>query len=205
MNTEQIFPTTLVETFIGDRFSSWVIELREVLLDIERDYPALKSGEARKSNVGGFRSSDHLFKNVHPSIVKVKEAFVKAVENAVRYSHFRSGEEIEVYDEFAWCNINRYGDYNTTHTHPESHWSGIFYVTDIETVKGYPNSGLLELVDPRPAAGVMPVPGFDYGLKQYRIPQAGNLIVFPSWLQHSVHPSMSSMPRISIAMNCKVR
>ena len=43
-----------------------------------------------------------------------------------------------------WANINPTYSYNKTHTHPNSMWSGVYYI------KVPKNSGKLFLEDPRP-------------------------------------------------------
>ena len=48
-----------------------------------------------------------------------------------------------------WANINYPGSYNKQHIHPNSQWSGVYYV------KVPKNSGRLFVEDPRPGPNIM--------------------------------------------------
>ena len=64
-----------------------------------------------------------------------------------------------------------------------------------------PLSGLLEFLDPRPAASAVAAPGDPYG-NPFRIrPQAGMLVIFLSWLEHWVHPYAGQTPRVAVSFN----
>ena len=80
-----------------------------------------------------------------------------------------------------WANINPTYSYNKTHTHPNSMWSGVYYI------KVPKKSGKLFLEDPRPGPNThMPrrVEGMPEAL--WRVcayePAEGRMIFFPSWL-----------------------
>ncbi len=64
-----------------------------------------------------------------------------------------------------------------------------------------PLSGVLEFLDPRAGVDAVTAPGDPYG-EPFRVrPQAGLLIVFPSWLYHWVHPYTGQTPRIAVSFN----
>ncbi len=100
-----------------------------------------------------------------------------------------------------WANINYQGGYNQSHIHPNSLFSGAYYV------KAQPNSGRLSLMDPRPGVQqVMPnrKPGNlprELWRETYYKPLPGRLIMFPSWLWHKVEPNKSNDIRISVSFN----
>ena len=59
----------------------------------------------------------------------------------------------------------------------------------------------LEFLDPRAGVEAVTAPGDPYG-EPFRVrPQAGLLVVFPSWLYHWVHPYAGQTPRIAISFN----
>lgn len=109
-----------------------------------------------------------------------------------------------------WANVSPSGASNEAHVHPGVVWSAVYYVED-----GYGGSGSTELggelvlYDPRmPFVRMLP---FDV---RYRRPDgrpadsqtsirptAGQIVMFPPWLLHSVHPFRGEGERISIAMN----
>ena len=64
-----------------------------------------------------------------------------------------------------------------------------------------PLSGILEFLDPRAGVDAVTAPGDPYG-EPFRVrPQAGLIVVFPSWLYHWVHPYAGQTPRIAISFN----
>jgi len=100
-----------------------------------------------------------------------------------------------------WANINPPGGYNQMHLHPNSLFSGAYYV------KASPNSGRLALMDPRPGVqqnmptrkkGKLPR---ELWREAYYDAVPGRLIMFPSWLWHKVEPNQSNDIRISVSFN----
>jgi uncharacterized protein (TIGR02466 family) len=100
-----------------------------------------------------------------------------------------------------WANINPPGGYNNSHIHPNSLFSGAYYV------KAKPNSGRLALMDPRPGVQqIMPTrkPGKmprELWRDAYYDAVPGRLIMFPSWLWHKVELNQSNDVRISVSFN----
>ena len=100
-----------------------------------------------------------------------------------------------------WINVNPKGGSNLIHSHPNSHWSGVLYIQQPNDVTG--NSGMIEFINPnqegRDLAGLLPKNGFD-PIMRIR-PKAGQMVIFPSYLLHSVYPNDSDQDRITIAFN----
>ena len=104
-----------------------------------------------------------------------------------------------------WANINYPGAYNRQHTHPNSLWSGVYYV------KVPKDSGKLFLEDPRPAANVIE------GQRLKKLPPPllrvvyypateGQMIMFPAWVPHGVEMNESKDEgekawRVSVSFN----
>ena len=100
-----------------------------------------------------------------------------------------------------WANINPPGGSNRAHQHPNSLWSGVYW---IKTPK---NCGQLKIDDPRSVA-CMTRPRQKDTKKPDRLwrethyePVAGRCIMFPSWLMHCVDPNESNDIRISVSFN----
>ena len=100
-----------------------------------------------------------------------------------------------------WANINPPGGMNRAHQHPNSLWSGVYYI------KAPKNSGHLKIDDPRASAAMVrpnqkkgPVPPRLFRETHYE-PVAGRCIMFPSWLMHCVDPNQSNDIRISVSFN----
>lgn len=98
-----------------------------------------------------------------------------------------------------WAMVIRDHDYSSTHTHPNSDISGCFY---LKVPKNLPKTeGNLVFIDPRGGARGSKL--FGSGAL-YFAPVEGNMIVFPSWLEHYVQPHETGEDRISIAWNVLV-
>ena len=100
-----------------------------------------------------------------------------------------------------WSNINYKGGFNQTHIHPNSLWSGVYYV---KTPK---NCGDLKIEDPK-SISLMVRPRKTKKQESNHLAKeiyfeavAGRLIMFPSWLNHMVEINQSEEPRISISFN----
>ena len=100
-----------------------------------------------------------------------------------------------------WANINPPGGYNKPHIHPNSLFSGVYYV------KTPPNSGRLICNDPRPGIQTC-MPNRKKGQPPKHLwrevnlqPQENRAIMFNSWLWHTVEPNKSNEDRISVSFN----
>jgi uncharacterized protein (TIGR02466 family) len=158
-------------------------------------------GQSR-SNRGGWHSRDDLLLWPQPEVSEVG----KAIQSGVRHMIKLATQQEEYKGRFsmtAWANVNRSGAYNSIHTHPHSHWSGVYYVeTGHYEADDFPNAGELSLLDPRGAAvNMLPHPGVKLHPGIDIKPEEGLLLVFPAWLQHGVYPFRSDTRRISISFN----
>jgi uncharacterized protein (TIGR02466 family) len=89
---------------------------------------------------------------------------------------------------FIWASIHLNGTGHQPHHHVNSAVSGVFYVSVP------PGSGDIVFNDPR---GGLPPFGKTLRIK----PTIGDVILFPGYLIHSVLPTLTSEPRISISFN----
>ena len=100
-----------------------------------------------------------------------------------------------------WANINYKNGYNKPHIHPNSLFSGVYYV------QAEPNCGKIVLYDPRPGIqSNMPVrikgqPPEHLWREVHLDAKVNRIIMFPSWLWHSVEPNESNNIRISVSFN----
>lgn len=145
-----------------------------------------------RSNRMGWNSAQTLFQD--PVFLPLQEA-VKAVFD---YIFREMGEPLHHYQLKAWANVHDFGSYNTFHNHPGALLSACYYL------KVPANSGPIVLRDPRPGALLSPWQGTlrpNAGSEISIAPEAGQLLVFPNWLEHSVEAHSSHETRISIPVN----
>jgi len=102
-----------------------------------------------------------------------------------------------------WYNVNTFGDYNTLHNHRGSIFSGVFYIDVPDT-----NMGNINFERGDDIAYYMP-PLEKYnnftGERASYGPETGKLIIFPSWLKHSVDGCRSKKNRISMSFNYGIK
>ena len=106
-------------------------------------------------------------------------------------------EEIELTG--CWANVTARGASHAMHSHPNNFLSGVYYV------QTWPGADTINFHDPRPQAGVVRPPVTE--LTGQNVDQVvlkvtnGTLLMFPSYLTHSVSPSESNEQRISVSFN----
>lgn len=102
-----------------------------------------------------------------------------------------------------WLNINGAESYNQPHTHDpfgNIALSGVFYIKTPE------NSGNIRFFDPRGIiTDAIDMKYYNASTSWFEItPYENLLIIFPSWLYHSVGVNQSIQDRISISFNIKI-
>jgi uncharacterized protein (TIGR02466 family) len=98
-----------------------------------------------------------------------------------------------------WANVSRPGAGHEWHSHPNNLLSGVYY---LRAPKG---GNAITFYDPRPQAAVIAPPLHEISREsagKIDFPVSdGDLILFPSWLYHSVPRNGSAEFRVSIAFN----
>lgn len=161
-----------------------------------------EDGGVVKSNVGGWHSANDLLDSEEPCLQKLVERITHFNQTAIRHFTLREHRDAPGAMQLeGWANIIRDGQYNLVHSHPNSAWSGVYYVDVGEPTADHTHNGKLELLDPRPAAGLSYTEKSNVYGRLLLSPRPGQLVFFPSWLQHQVHPFFGKGCRISIAYN----
>ena len=188
MHRELYFPTPI---YIAD------IKHPTLNQELERDIVAWanKDKGINRTNINGWHSETNM--SELPEYHKLVKLLYESQRTIYEQEHLDS----EPYLGNMWANINPPGGMNRAHIHPNSLWSGVYYI------KAEPNSGHLKIDDPRAAAS-MCRPRQKPGQSPVRLwrethfePKAGRLIMFPSWLTHAVDPNESNDIRISVSFN----
>tara|TARA_B100001057_G_scaffold500271_1_gene614418 strand:+ start:1702 stop:2298 length:597 start_codon:yes stop_codon:yes gene_type:complete len=105
-----------------------------------------------------------------------------------------------------WIMINCPNSYNTSHTHPDAHFSGVLWLKVPE------NSGTIKFDSPFNHTGYSEISsylpevkdqtGFFHGMTYD--PKVGRMLTFPSALRHEVNVNKSNEDRIAISYNIHV-
>lgn len=196
-----LFPTPVLVTKLPDS-ESLNGALQTIILDHEKSHPS-----TQHSNLGGWQSDTEFLTWGGPA---AQTLLGHARALADRLTAGRDGQPVKVdWHLNAWANVNREGNGNEFHTHAGCFWSAVYYVADGGIGEDPTLGGALEFADPRGVAPAMHAPllaynfpgGHSGGASEAISPQAGMLVIFPSYVSHAVKPYLGKDIRISIAIN----
>lgn len=185
-----LFPSLVWTTLFDDRQAFNERMLRLAYAMRERDPQGVLN-----TNVAGWQSPNILqslddFRDMNQRILSVSRHIAQS-ENFLPNLRFRHQ---------AWVNISPPGASNRIHVHPNSHLSGVYYVSLTA-----PDCGSIFFRDPRVAATMLPPPigrETHFTATEVRMrPEEGRMYVFPSWLEHGVEVNRSDRDRVSISFN----
>ena len=149
----------------------------------------------------------NLFDTDHPVIGWLRTCVNRAVLDYAR----AAGIDYELdFHIQSWASINRFGDYHNLHNHPHSWLSGTYYV-QVPEPKPLPgrsdrNPGAISFYDPRAQANMLAVRGDPQVDPEHRIlPRGGEILLWPAFLHHFVHPNLSDELRVSVSFNIVLR
>lgn len=154
----------------------------------------------RRSNLGGWHSKTDMLSWPSPAIAKLQAWILESAHFVTARTSRGQGYNGKL-QLSCWANVNRAGDANEVHTHPQCAWSGVYYVDAGQTGGRGAGSGALHFPDPRGGAGMCRDPFGLFGQSRNLHPETGQMVVFPSWLGHGVRPYRGEGDRISVAFN----
>jgi uncharacterized protein (TIGR02466 family) len=195
----QLEVTTAFPTFVGrlavPDADAMNHDLRAVILENERLHPTVG-----RSNIGGWHSRADFLERAEPAVAALTTWITWAVSRMVEASAGAGAVNGRLLLS-AWATVCRSGAYHAPHCHPDSAWSGVYYVDAGAGSREQRFSGMLEFLDPRAGAETVSAPGDPYGMPLRVAPESGLLVVFPGWLYHWVHPYTGAAPRIAVSFN----
>jgi len=181
MNREILFPTPIYMKMVKDPK-----KLNKYLYPLIKDWSKKDKSEEKTNAGGGWHS---------PVDMNFKKEYKPLTDELFTMQH-------EIFKDYGmepkpglgnmWANINYPGSYNLQHIHPNSQWSGVYYV------KVPKNSGSLFVEDPRPGPNII-LPRRVKGIE-------GQMIMFPAWMSHGVEMNESKEKgekgwRVSVSFN----
>ena len=153
-----------------------------------------------KSNIKGWHSKDFNLNDKEAlSFVKLITPSIEKVINDMNWDTAKQVAKITS----MWAIINKGGASNARHHHGNSSISAAYYV------RAPKNCGEIVFYDPRPA----PVYSHPFAIAPNSLnamvnsvtPSEGVLVLFPSYLDHSVNPNLSNDERIVISFNITIQ
>ncbi len=180
----------------------WVSKLENYENTNEKIYKYIKDLQKKdsdgitRSNIKGWHSKDFDLKNEAPQeFINLISPNIKNVLNDMNWD---SNSQITKITSM-WAIVNRGGAANARHHHGNSAISAAYYV------RAPKNCGDIVFYDPRPAP-VFSHPKSDKpnslnAMVNSVTPVEGALVLFPSYLDHSVNQNLSDEERIVISFN----
>jgi len=183
-----MFPTLVWKFELKAEFHDAIdAKILATLEELRRDSPMLDRGQ-------GWQSDQMLHRRP-----ELHDLYVCASSQAKSILRFwRIGEDaIEITG--SWATVLAKGAMHKAHTHPNNFLSGVYYV---RTSQG---ADTIQFHDPRTQARVIRPPVVELTAENtdqvvVRV-KNGTLLMFPSYLEHSVDANMSDEERISISFN----
>lgn len=157
------------------------------LAEIRHDLPTLEAGQGWQSEQTLHQREDF------QDLVFIARSAAKGVLRFLRIG----------YDAFevtgCWANVLAKGAMHKAHSHPNNFLSGVYY---LQTQAG---TDTINFHDPRIQAGVIRPPVVELTAENtdqvvVRLTN-GTLLMFPSYLEHSVDANTSAQERVSISFN----
>lgn len=158
-----------------------------LLRSLRQGLPELKAGEAWQSGhtLHGREELRELCSYVSRSAASVLQ-FLKIGDEAIEITG-------------CWANLSAPGAAHRAHSHPNNYLSAVYYV------RTWPGADTINFHDPRSQTGVIrpPVTELTGANTDQVVVRVGNgtLLVFPSYLYHSVDANASGEIRVSVSFN----
>jgi uncharacterized protein (TIGR02466 family) len=183
-----MFPTLLWKILVKPELRDAIdTKILATLENMRRDLPRLASGH-------GWQSEQTLHDR------EEFQDLVACVDNAtrsiLRFLHI-GHDAFEITG--CWATVLASGAAHKAHSHPNNYLSGAYYV------RTHPGADTINFHDPRNQAGVIRPPVLE--LTAENTDQVvvkvtnGTLLLFPSYLEHSVDANTSDEERVSISFN----
>ena len=181
----------IIHSFLVKEYDSVKGDLIKNSYELKKNDPEGKNA----SNAGGWQSKSSKLSDENPLLNNIILSSIKNLPLV---------ENLDI-DVDGWTNINFPGSFNTSHTHPNCHLSGVFWI------KVPDNSGDIIFEDPNNFNKFVELESYTEDFKNYfgcsRImhsPEEGQIFIFPSYLVHMVDKNNSCEDRISYAFNIRI-
>jgi uncharacterized protein (TIGR02466 family) len=163
-----------------------------------------------KQHPGVFESDFNLFSWPDECVQQLRQFAWRTLGRTIQELNDYTAEEMQRLQIFShtWYHVTRNGGFTILHTHPMASWSGVYCVDAGQTPDDRPESGVLRFHNPHHYSNYFTDTGnlrlaqpYHHGTWNLRF-QPGQLILFPSWVQHEVMPFYGNDERITVAFNC---
>lgn len=194
------FPTLVMQRHhdevggLNDALFALIDNLRRQYIDTPDN--AVNSGDV--STQGGYQTSKRMnfLQRTEAPVVQLRdEIFLPAVERYLAEAFGEGGGQLQ-YWLMGWSNVLTEGDWQGPHMHPTPYnlVSGVYYIK-LPADKPAPQ-GCIEFINPHPISA-------HHGASTTRriVPREGDLVLFPPYYMHYVHPFRGSGERAIVSFD----
>ncbi len=196
MNKPNLFFPTPVWTIQVDNYE----KINEQMYKFIKYLQSKDQKGINKSNVNGWHSKDFNLQDSEPK--EFISLISPSIEKVINDMNWEKNNQVVNINNM-WAIINTGGAANLRHQHGNSTISGAYYV------RAPKNSGDIVFYDPRPAPVFTYPKAVDPNLLNAQVngisPKEGALVLFPSYLDHSVNENLSKEERIVVSFNITIQ
>ena len=196
INTHKFFSVPIFE-FRLENSDVLNIDLEKYIYDLRSKNP----DGIKKSNAGGWHSPNFKI-NENPILIRflnqIKNCLKKIISEEFGWKYDLNKIKIDG----MWSIINKKNSFNTKHNHPNCFLSSAYYV------KAKNNSGCINFFDPKEQKNIRypiteKITELSAQVTKFE-PEEGTLLIFPSYLYHSVEENLSNEDRVVISFNIDI-
>ena len=199
----RLWPTTILRRRLPGHDAANA-ELQRLVLEME----AGKTGQGRQDFTTDYRSGNLLTID-NPAIAWLRDCINKTVIDYLKHAGLTYPVNWGLQ---GWANVNRRGDYHDPHNHPHAYLSGTYYVAVPKAEKAPAENrpdlrpGAISFYDPRGFANMTAIRNDPQIEAEFtHRPEPGDILLWPAFLMHFVHPNLSDENRISISFNATLK
>lgn len=197
INEVALFPDVFWSTNILDSINN------QNLIDFAYETKQKDKGIQISNSLGYHSSYLDVSDNADYRLKELMDEVIPLIRNIIEEKIYKDPKS-KLFSIDSWININSKYSYNKRHIHGGDVILSIVYYAKVPK-----DSGSFYFKCPSARADKLSYLGIDkdniFSSHRERLPDVGDIIVFPGWIEHGVNQNMSDEDRISYAFNCRVK
>ena len=199
-----------IAAFATPLFTRQLDDAEELNRDLAATIRQLASGgpshDRYRSHQGGFYTPGNLFEQRLPGLAAIEAHMRAALRSYIdRVAANGAGRTYPIADDWitlqAWAALTGPGDYQPPHLHAGANISCVYYVE----VPARPEpQGCIDLMNPLTLQEMTFIAGANTTHARV-VPCAGLMLLFPAYVQHTVHPFQGAGERVVVVANAAIR
>jgi uncharacterized protein (TIGR02466 family) len=201
-----LYPTTLLRRHL-DGMAGTNLALAGLIADMAVAGPNASPGTSTK---GGFQTREDFLAHDHPlcghpAMVVLKGHISDAIQDyagiLIRQECTRAPTRVD-FTLWGWAVSLGSGNSQNLHVHSGADISGVYYIAAPPAALDDSDDGKICFYDPRPRANMSQL--LTQMTRHRESPVPGDMVLFPSWLEHSVDAFQGAGNRVCVAFNVRL-